>query len=67
MQLADPKTKKNKCSIDEASHSHGKNDPRYVTLQSKSINLCNSYNVIAISELTVSMQGSLAVEKDILF
>ena len=26
MQLADPKTKKNKCSIDEASHSHGKND-----------------------------------------
>ena len=36
MHLADPKTKKNKCSIDEASHSHGKNDPRYVTYTSTS-------------------------------
>ena len=36
MHLADPKTKKNKCSIDEASHSHGKNDLRYVTYTSTS-------------------------------
>jgi len=36
-QLADPKTKKNKCSIDEASHSHGKNDPSDIHTAAKKI------------------------------
>jgi len=36
-QLADPKTKKNKCSIDESSHSHGKNDPSDIHTAAKKL------------------------------